>query len=58
MALEDVLSVAPLNEAIMTTRYSQRQQRCEWDLNGSQLEGGAAGFRGMDFDPASEPSVP
>ena len=39
MALEDVLSVAPLNEAIMTTRYSQRQQRCEWDLNGSQLEG-------------------
>ena len=39
MALEDVLSVPQLNEAIITTRYSQRQQRCEWDQNNTPLEG-------------------
>ena len=39
MPLEDVLSVPQLNEAIITTRYSQRQQRCEWDQNSTPLEG-------------------
>ena len=39
MALEDILSVPQLNEAIITTRYSQRQQRCEWDQNNTPLEG-------------------
>jgi len=39
MALEEVLSVPQLNEAIITTRYSQRPQRSEWDQNGSPLEG-------------------
>ena len=39
MALEEVLSVPQLNEAIISTRYSQRPQRSEWDQNGSPLEG-------------------
>lgn len=39
MALEQVLSVPQLNEAIISTRYSQLSQRSEWDQNGSPLEG-------------------
>ena len=39
MALEQVLSVPQLNEAIISTRYSQLSQRSEWVQNGSPLEG-------------------
>ena len=37
-ALNDVLSVTQLDEAIVSVRYQQRPQRCEWDQQGVPLE--------------------
>ena len=37
-ALEDVLTVPQLEEAIVSVRYQQRPQRCEWDQQGVPLE--------------------
>ena len=36
--LEDVLSIPQLDEAIISTRHTQRQQRGEWDQMGQPLE--------------------
>ena len=37
-ALDDVLSVPQLEEAIVSVRYQQRPQRCEWEQQGMPLE--------------------
>ena len=37
-ALEEVLSVPQLDEAIVSVRYQQRPQRCEWEQQGVPLE--------------------
>ena len=37
-ALEDVLTVPQLEEAIVSVRYQQRPQRCEWEQQGVPLE--------------------
>ncbi len=38
MPLHDVLSIAQLDEAIISTRHLQRPHRSEWDLRGEPLE--------------------
>ena len=37
-ALDEVLSVSQLEEAIVSVRYQQRPQRCEWEQQGMPLE--------------------
>jgi len=37
-SLDDVLSVPQLEEAIVSVRYQQRPQRCEWEQQGVPLE--------------------
>ena len=37
-ALDDVLAVPQLEEAIISVRYQQRPQRCEWEQKGVPLE--------------------
>ena len=37
-ALDEVLSVSQLDEAIVSVRYQQRPQRCEWEQQGVPLE--------------------
>ena len=37
-ALDDVLSVPQLEEAMVSVRYQQRPQRCEWEQQGVPLE--------------------
>ncbi|QNI55388.1 two-component system sensor histidine kinase/ phosphate sensing PhoR [Synechococcus sp. BIOS-E4-1] len=37
-ALEDVVTVPQLEEAIVSVRYQQRPQRCEWEQQGVPLE--------------------
>ena len=37
-ALDEVLSVSQLEEAIVSVRYQQRAQRCEWEQQGMPLE--------------------
>ena len=38
MPLHDVLSIAQLDEAIISTRHLQRPHRSEWDLRGEPME--------------------
>ncbi len=37
-ALDDVLSVPQLEEAMVSVRYQQRPQRCEWEQQGVPIE--------------------